>query len=107
MISLPSLLLVTLLGVTPGIGLAGDLNCPKGRMPSGEQTPEVALLVGCESNAGEERLRKYLRMDPRTPLSEAEVWTAALRLMPVGSDEQQVRATITQAGIGSDGLNVG
>ena len=59
-------------------------------------------LVGCESNTADTRLRKYLRIDSRTPLTESGIRTAALRLIPLGSDEQLARKIIAEAGIGSD-----
>ena len=65
----------------------------------------LVMLVGCESSAADTRLRKYLRIDPATPLTEAEIRTAALRLIPVGSDEHQVRKAVAEASIGSDGLS--
>jgi hypothetical protein len=67
----------------------------------------LALLTffGCESNTADMRLRRYLRIDHTTPLTEAEIRAAALRLIPIGSDEDQVRTVITQTGIGSDGLS--
>jgi hypothetical protein len=65
----------------------------------------LVILVGCESNAADTRLRGYLRMDPATPLTESEIRTAALRLIPIGSDELQVRKAVAEAGIGSDELS--
>ena len=65
----------------------------------------VLMLFGCESNTADVRLRKYLRIDQATPLSEAEIRAAALRLIPVGTDEDQVRRVVAEAGIGSDGLS--
>src|SRR5262245_41567048 len=68
-------------------------------------TLTLVLLVGCESNAADTRLRRYLRIDPATPLTEPEIRTAALRLIPVGSGELQVRKIVAEAGIGSDKLS--
>ena len=68
-------------------------------------TLTLVLLVGCESNAADTRLRRYLRIDPATPLTESEIRTAALRLIPVGSDELEVRKVVAEAGIGSDKLS--
>jgi hypothetical protein len=65
----------------------------------------LLTLVGCESNAADARLRKYLRIEQSTPLTEAEIRAAALRLLPAGSGEDQVRRVVTDAGIGSDGLS--
>jgi hypothetical protein len=63
------------------------------------------VLVGCESNTADVRLRKYLSMDPGTPITEVGVRAAALRLIPPGSNEQQVREIVASAGIGTDGLS--
>jgi hypothetical protein len=65
----------------------------------------LLTLVGCESNVAETRIRKYLRMEQATPLTEAEIRAAALRLVPVGSGEDHLRRVVTEAGIGSDGLS--
>jgi hypothetical protein len=65
----------------------------------------VLMLFGCESNTADMRLRKYLRIDQATRLNETEIRAAALRLIPVGSDEDQVRRAVAEAGIGSDGLS--
>jgi hypothetical protein len=65
----------------------------------------LLVLVGCESNAADTRLRRYLRIEPATPLTEVEIRAAVLRLVPVGSGEDHVRRTVAEAGIGSDGLS--
>jgi hypothetical protein len=46
-----------------------------------------------------------LRIAPGTPITEVEVRAAALRLIPPGSNEQQVRDIVAAAGIGTDGLS--
>jgi hypothetical protein len=65
----------------------------------------LVILIGCESNAADTRLRRYLRIDAATPLTESDIRTAALRLIPIGSDELQVRKAVAEVGIGSDGLS--
>jgi hypothetical protein len=65
----------------------------------------LLALVGCESNTAESRLRKHLQIGPATPLTEPTIRAAALRLLPVGSDESDVREIVTASGIGGDGLS--
>ena len=65
----------------------------------------LLALVGCDSNTADTRVRKYFRIDPATPLTEAEIRAAALRLVPLGSDADQARRAIADAGIGADGLS--
>jgi len=65
----------------------------------------LLMLVGCASNGADVRLRKYLRIDPATPLTEADIRTAALRVFSIGSDEGRVRRAVAEAGIGSDELS--
>ena len=63
------------------------------------------VLCGCESNTADSRLRQFLRMDEATLLTESEIRAAALRLVPIGSDEAQVRTVVAHVGIGADGLS--
>lgn len=67
----------------------------------------VALLglVGCESNTADARLRKHLQIDPAATLTQPEIRAAALRLIPVGSQESEVRRIVGASGIGADGLS--
>ncbi len=65
----------------------------------------LLALVGCESNTADARLRKHLRIEPSATLTEPEIRAAALRLIPVGSDESQVRRIVGAAGIGADRLS--
>jgi hypothetical protein len=65
----------------------------------------LLILVGCESNTADARLRKHLAIAPATPLTEPEIRAAALRLIPIGSDETQVQKTVADFGVGRDGLS--
>lgn len=65
----------------------------------------LLILVGCESNTADERLRKHLGIASGRTFTETEARSAALRLMPLGFDEEQVRIAVARAGIGLDGLS--
>lgn len=63
------------------------------------------IFAGCESNTADARLRRHLGIASKGTLTETEVRNAALRLMPPGSEEEEVRVAVARTGIGQDGLS--
>jgi len=56
-------------------------------------TLTLVLLVGCESNAADTRLRRYLRIDPATPLTESEI------RLPRSGSSRSARASSKSGGL--------
>jgi hypothetical protein len=65
----------------------------------------LLVTTGCGWNPADARLRQHLGIPASIPLNDGAIRDAALRAIPPGSTETQVRGAVAKAGIGRDDLS--
>ena len=70
----------------------------------------ICAFSGCASirDADDDlarRCRKYFAMDPKSEVNAVSIRNAILKMIPMGSDEDVIKARLDESGIGKDGLS--
>jgi hypothetical protein len=64
----------------------------------------IVTLSSCAAST-EDRVRAHFNISASSPVTEATIKEAVLRLLPVGTPASTIKGTLSQVGIGKDGLS--